>query len=95
MVLNLISLILAGYSLYRSRGYKMALETDILSLRDKLNSLATTISEEVSEVQAAVQALKDRVAQLEGIDLSAELANLDSAIAGVEAISDAIATPQV
>ena len=70
----------------------MAITEQVQELTDKLAALGTALDNEVGELTALFEDLKTRLEAVEGIDLSPQIAAIDSAIARVSALSD-LATP--
>jgi len=66
----------------------MAIKDQVTDLITKVQTLQDTLAEEVDELKALFEDLKARLAALEGLDIAPQLAAIDAAIAGVEALSD-------
>lgn len=71
----------------------MAIKDQVTDLVTKVQTLQDTLAEEVDELRVLFDDLKARLAALEGLDIAPQLAAIDAAIAGVEALSDLGVTP--
>lgn len=67
----------------------MALKTDIETLKAKIAANEAAVEAEFNEVKDILIALKQSLADLEGIDLSEQIATMDKVIAKVAKISEA------
>lgn len=68
-------------------------ENEMTANEQKILDAAQTLTDAASEISEGVQALKDRIASLEGIqpeDLSQEFAALDDAIAPLKSLGDSL-----
>lgn len=106
--MKIISLLIEIIKLFNSLDRRISnledkqfeLEEEIMALRDQIDllvarvgELQTTLTEEVDELKVAFQDLRDRIEDLEGIDLSPQLNAISSAIAGIESLSDLAIAP--
>ncbi len=71
----------------------MAISVQIQDLVTKVGNLQSALASETAELRAAFEDLRNRLAQIEGLDITPQLNSIDAAIAGIGALSDLAIAP--